>query len=133
MAEHIRWLVPMIKVVDVQRSIDFYAHFGLVVRDRFDDEGTLRWAYLDSLRASLMLSLEEHSQPNRALGVVLYLYTPDVVALRAHLLARGLTVSEVEFPVYMPQGEICVTDPDGFLLLIGQPVWLTEKASKIES
>ena len=121
MPEHIRWLVPMIKVEDVQRSIDFYAHFGFADNEKLEDEGLLRWAFLSTSKANLMVSLEEEPQLNRALGVVLYLYTPDVVALREHLLGLGIAVSEIDHPPYMPKGEICVTDPDGFLLLVGQP------------
>jgi catechol 2,3-dioxygenase-like lactoylglutathione lyase family enzyme len=120
MADHILRLVPMIKVVDVQRSIDFYAEFGFAVGDKVEDD-KLRWAFLNTQKANLMLSLEEQPKQDRALGVILYLRTPDVVALRQHLLARGVSVSEIEYPFYMPKGEVCVTDPDGFLLLIGQP------------
>lgn len=120
MPEYIRHLTPMAKVVDVQRSIDFYAKFGFTVRNRLDDEGTLRWADLTSAHADLMLSLEEEPVAGRATGVVFYMYSPDLVRLREHLIAQGIEVSEISYPPYMPKGEICVTDPDGFLLLIGQ-------------
>jgi len=120
MAEMIRYLTPMAKVVDVQRSIDFYAHLGFTVRNTFEHDGKLRWADLTSAKADLMLSLEEEPVSGRSTGVVFYLYASDLVALRAHLLAQGIAASEISYPPYMPKGEICVTDPDGFLLLIGQ-------------
>jgi catechol 2,3-dioxygenase-like lactoylglutathione lyase family enzyme len=119
MAEMIRYLTPMAKVVDVKRSIDFYAKLGFKVRNTVKDD-KLRWADLTSANADPMLSLEEEPAAGRSAGVVFYLYASDLVALRAHLLAQGIAASEISYPPYMPKGEICVTDPDGFLLLIGQ-------------
>ena len=53
-------------------------------------------------------------------AVLFYLYTPDLVALRDHLLTSGVRVSAITYPDYMPKGEVCVEDPDGYCLLIGQ-------------
>lgn len=128
MTNPIRALVPMIKVRDVQRALDFYALLGFRELGRFEHDGKLGWADMQSERAFLMFSLdEEEPTPPPLRTVILYLYTPDVRALRADLLAKGVEVSEVDFPPYMPDGEICLSDPDGYQLLIGQPDWLTEK------
>jgi hypothetical protein len=48
------------------------------------------------------------------------MYSPDLVALRNHLLANGVKVSEITYPEYMPKGEVCLAAPDGYTLLIGQ-------------
>ncbi len=53
-------------------------------------------------------------------AVLFYLYSPDLIALREHLLAAGVKVSSITYPDYMPKGEIRVQDPDGYVLLIGQ-------------
>jgi hypothetical protein len=53
-------------------------------------------------------------------AVLFYLYSPDLIALREHLLASGVNVSPITYPEYMPKGEIRVEDPDGYVLLIGQ-------------
>lgn len=53
-------------------------------------------------------------------AVLFYRYSPNLVALREHLLACGVKVSAIRFPEYMPKGEIRVDDPDGYCLLIGQ-------------
>jgi hypothetical protein len=53
-------------------------------------------------------------------AVLFYLYSPDLIALREHLLASGVKVSPITYPEYMPKGEIRVEDPDGYVLLIGQ-------------
>jgi hypothetical protein len=49
-----------------------------------------------------------------------YLYSPDLVALREHLIAAGVRVSTITYPEHMPKGEVRVDDPDGYCLLIGQ-------------
>jgi hypothetical protein len=36
------------------------------------------------------------------------------------LLENSVEVSEIGRPFYMPNGEIRITDPDGYCLLIGQ-------------
>lgn len=70
-------------------------------------------------------------------AVLFYLYSADVAALRRHLLSGGLrdagtylgvaspfdgpcSVFEVSHPHHMPDGELRVTDPDGYVILIGQ-------------
>jgi hypothetical protein len=53
-------------------------------------------------------------------AILFYLYSPDLIALREHLLAAGVKVSPITYPEYMPKGEIRVEDPDGYVLLIGQ-------------
>ncbi len=53
-------------------------------------------------------------------AVLFYLYSPDLIALREHLLTNGVKVSPITYPDYMPKGEIRVDDPDGYCLLIGQ-------------
>lgn len=54
-------------------------------------------------------------------AILFYLYADDVAALREHLKRNSVEVSEVSRPFYMPEGEIRLTDPDGYVLLIGQP------------
>jgi hypothetical protein len=53
-------------------------------------------------------------------AVLFYLYSPELIALREHLLASGVKAATIKYPEYMPKGEIRVDDPDGYCLLIGQ-------------
>jgi hypothetical protein len=53
-------------------------------------------------------------------GVLFYMYSPNLVALREHLLGLGVKVSEITYPFYMEKGEMQMDDPDGYCLLIGQ-------------
>jgi len=53
-------------------------------------------------------------------AVLFHLYSPDLIALREHLMANGVKVSTITYPEYMLKGEISVEDTDGYCLLIGQ-------------
>jgi hypothetical protein len=53
-------------------------------------------------------------------AVLFYLHVNDVAALRTRLLAEGLVVSDIGHPDYMSAGEIRMSDPDGYVLLLGQ-------------
>lgn len=113
-------LVPMARVADVQRSIDFYKLLAMELRGNLKSkEGTLLWAYVACQGAELMFSRGDPVAASQQ-GVLFYLYTPDLLALRDHLLAAGVEVSAITYPEYMPKGEVCLNDPDGYSLLIGQ-------------
>jgi hypothetical protein len=49
-----------------------------------------------------------------------YLYSPNLVSVREHLISAGVRVSTITYPDYMPKGEARIEDPDGYTLLIGQ-------------
>ena len=66
--------------------------------------------------------LEEEKSP-----FFLYLYTDELAALRKHLLANGVKVSEIHQPPCMQSGEISVPDPDGHCVLSGSGVRLNMK------
>jgi catechol 2,3-dioxygenase-like lactoylglutathione lyase family enzyme len=114
-------LVPMAHVADVQRSADFYKLLGMEMGGRLKNPaGELQWAWLACQQAQLMVTRASEAVIPRQQAVLFYLYSPDLVALRDHLLANGVQVSKISYPEYMPKGEICVDDPDGYCLLIGQ-------------
>lgn len=114
-------LIPMAFVADVQASIDFYALLGLGVRNTFNNpQGKLVWAHVQCEGAELMFSIASDPVIPGQQAVLFYLYSPDLVALRNHLLAQGVKVSPITYPHYMLKGEIRVEDPDGYCLLIGQ-------------
>lgn len=130
--------IPFVHVADVQASIDFYAHFGMELDSRFGPEGAPYWARMRSPNCDLMLALASGPIDPRVQAVLFYLHTPDLVALREHLLECGLAdggafdpASPEPFPRtgklfsivprdYMPLGEMRVHDPDGYVLLVGQ-------------
>jgi hypothetical protein len=66
----------------------------------------------------MFVRAEEPLNP-AAQSVLFYMYTPDLAALREQLLAAGVHVPPISRPPYMPSGEICLRDPDGYCVLVG--------------
>ena len=116
----LRGLVPMAHVEDVARSIDFYHKLGFETRNTLAHVGQLLWAWVDNGKAHLMLTRGGRPGNPDAQDVLFYLYTSDVVAYRQALQLQGVKVGEISYPVYMPEGEFRIDDPDGYCLLVGQ-------------
>jgi hypothetical protein len=120
-ARAVNGLIPMAHSADVQRSIDFYKLLGMEVRDSLrTSSGELQWVHLSCEQAELMFTRASALAIAGQHVVLFYLYSPDLIALREHLLVSGVTVSPITYPESMPKGEICLADPDGYTLLIGQ-------------
>lgn len=131
-------LTPMAHVVSVERSVAFYELLGLRVGHTLSGhDGKLRWAMMLADRPEIMFARASGPVVPEQQAVLFYLYTNDVAALRAHLLAAGLrdagafcggpmpgmgqgAVSTITYPDYMAKGELRVEDPDGYCLLVGQ-------------
>ena len=99
------YLTTMLHVADVRRSIDFYRLLGLELTDLEGELTCPVWARMHSEGGDLMLLLETPMQGVQR-PFSLYLYTDELVALREHLLAGGIEVSEISRPDYMKSGEI---------------------------
>jgi hypothetical protein len=111
----------MAHVADVQRAVDFYKLLGMELRGSLkNSSGDLQWVHLASEQADLMLTRASEPVVASQQAVLFYLYSPNLVALREHLIAVGVRASLITYPAYMPKGEIRIDDPDGYCLLIGQ-------------
>jgi hypothetical protein len=80
----------------------------------------MQWVHLACEQDELMFARASEPVVAGQQAVLFYLYSPDLIALREHLLASGVKVSAIRYPDYMPKAEIRVGDPDGYCLLIGQ-------------
>jgi len=116
----LRGLVPMAHVADMTRAIDFYRQLGFEVRNTFESDGQLAWAWLSSGEAHLMVTRTARPMNADAQDVLFYLYATDVAAYRDQLLARGAKAGPLKHPFYAPDGEFRIDDPDGYVLLVGQ-------------
>ena len=116
----LRGLVPIVRVEDVVRSIEFYRRLGFVMGNKLESEGRVVWAWLCSGRTYLMLNRAAGPVVSGQRDVLLYLYSPDLVAYRDQLAADGIKVGPIEYPPYMPEGEFGIEDPDGYCVLVGQ-------------
>jgi Glyoxalase/Bleomycin resistance protein/Dioxygenase superfamily len=113
-------LVPMAHVASVERSIEFYHQLGFETRNTLRNDGLVAWAWIHSGKAHLMLVRSAKPMNPGAQDVMFYLYAPDVAAYRDELAGRGISVGPLLYPFYMPEGEFCIDDPDGYRLLVGQ-------------
>ena len=112
-------LVPFVKVADVERSVAFYHHLGFTPKSIYKFGDLLAWAALESDGAEVMLQRSDPFDHERQ-GVVFYLYSHDLAALREQLLAAGVEAGEIEDGSPGPRQEMCVIDPDGYELMIAQ-------------
>jgi uncharacterized glyoxalase superfamily protein PhnB len=113
-------LVPFVHVEDVDRAIAFYQHFGFLVASIFKYRGRAVWAALESEDAELMVSTDGDPIDPAKQGILFYLYSNDLAALRAQLIANGIEAGEIDDGTPGPRQEMRVTDPDGYVLMIAQ-------------
>lgn len=117
----------MIHVADVERSAAFYKLLGFEIGNFVPPSGPMGWAWLYcpkaanwKLGANLMLTRTSRPLNPDAQDALFYLYASDLIAVRNHLIAHGVKVSEIKYPEYLPKGEFATNDPDGYCLMIAQ-------------
>jgi Glyoxalase/Bleomycin resistance protein/Dioxygenase superfamily len=118
--QRVNGLIPFVHVEDVDRSIAFYYHLGFIVESVYKYRGTPVWAALRSERAELMVSIDGDAIDPAGQGVLFYLYSNNLAALRQQLLGEGINVGEILDGTPGPREEMRLTDPDGYVLMIAQ-------------
>lgn len=120
-------LVPMLPVLDVERSVSFYGLLGFKVGNRAPRDGPMHWAWLyaphvpDWRRGpNLMLTRSEGGIDPGEPKILLYLYATNLADLRESLVRAGQTPDPIRYPDYLPKGEFQLIDPDGYCLMIAQ-------------
>jgi catechol 2,3-dioxygenase-like lactoylglutathione lyase family enzyme len=113
-------LIPFVHVDDVERSIAFYRHLGFTVESIYKYRERAVWAALESGDAALMVSTDGDPIDPARQGVLFYLYSNHLAALRAQLLAADIQTGEIEDGTPGPKQEMRLTDPDGYVLMIAQ-------------
>jgi catechol 2,3-dioxygenase-like lactoylglutathione lyase family enzyme len=127
---------PMLQVASVDRSIQFYGRLGFELVDVHGTPGDLGWARMHCEGGAIMFVASDEPAGAQHVGFLLYLYTPNLPALRTELTTAGIDVSPIEYPDHLPSGEVCLTDPDGYDVFIGhwgeqeQGVWQREREKK---
>lgn len=110
----------MLHVADVERSIRFYQLLGFELIDTQGEPQHLGWARLHCQGGALMFLLAEEPVDPAAQAILLAMYTPDLPALRQHLVANGIQAPPITYPEYMRSGQFTMKDPDGYLIGINQ-------------
>jgi hypothetical protein len=113
-------LVPFVHFDDVDRSIAFYHHLGFIVASIYQYRGRPVRAALQSEAAEPMVTRDGDAVDPAGQGVLFYLYSPDLAALRAQLLANGVDTEETGDRTPIPRQQMRVTDPDGYVLMVAQ-------------
>jgi hypothetical protein len=81
--------------------------------------GSPAWAELQSEGAVLMVSTGDPvDQVDQ--GILFYLYSTNLAALRKQLLAAAIDVGEIVDGTPGPREEMRLTDPDGYVLMVAQ-------------
>jgi len=117
MTAKVGYSTPMLHVAEIEKSIPFYERLGFTTIDT-DRCKPLGWARLHCEGGAVMFLRAEELVDASSQAILLYMYTPDLVALREQLLASGVRVPAIGHPEYMPSGEVCISDPDGYRILI---------------
>jgi hypothetical protein len=118
--QRVNRLVPFVHVDDVGRSLDFYRLLGFIVDSVHEYRGRPVWAALSSNGAELMVTQDGDPIDPAGQGVLFYLYSPDLAALRTQLLAAGIGAGEIVDGSPGPREEMLVVDPDGYVLMVAQ-------------
>ena len=117
--ERVNGLIPFVHVRNVGRSIDFYYHLGFVVTSVYKYRGSPAWAELRSEDALLMVSTGDPIDQSDQ-GILFYLYSTNLAALREQLQTAGITAGEIEDGTPGPREQMRLTDPDGYVLMVAQ-------------
>ena len=120
-AVSVKALVAYAHVADLERSIAFYRQLGFSLAGDWESEGRRVWAHLRSGDAQLMIAQASAPVVPDQQAVLFYCYADDVKRLRQQLQSAGIACGDVTYPDYMSEGEIRTVDPDGYVVLVGQP------------
>ena len=124
----IRKGVPMLKVPDIARTIDWYVSIGFRELARFEDGGIVNFGMVGFGEAELMLNIHGTAGPH---DVSLWFYTDAVDRLYQILKARQLEAAQAsldgtpgpDLPVVLIQDiedmfygarQFCIRDPNGY-------------------
>jgi uncharacterized glyoxalase superfamily protein PhnB len=118
--QRVNGLIPFVHVDDVERSIGFYYHLGFTLASVYKYKGVPVWAALRSEGGELMVSTDGDSIDPARQGVLFYLYSSDLAALREQMLAAGIDVGAITDGTPGPRQEMRLTDPDGYVLMVAQ-------------
>jgi uncharacterized glyoxalase superfamily protein PhnB len=118
--QRVSGLIPFVHVEDVEGSIAFYHHLGFIPVSVYKYRGHPVWAALRSEGAELMVSTDGEPMDPTDQGVLFYLYSRDLAALREQLLAAGVDAGEILDGTPAPREQMRITDPDGYVLMVSQ-------------
>jgi predicted enzyme related to lactoylglutathione lyase len=119
-ADAVSDLVPFAHVTDVDRSVAFYARLGFEMQHEALENGRRTWAFLERGDARLMVAGADGAFDPEAQGIIFYLYTRDLDALRGRLVEGGVEAGEITTGGPGPDRQLELVDPDGYVLVLAE-------------
>jgi len=116
MGANVQQAIPFFDVSSMEASLRFYVDgLGFAMKNRWIDEGQLRWCLLENGGASLMLQeFDRAPAGKRGEGVTICFVCQDALAFYHEVTARGIAASRP----FVGNGMwvTSLTDPDGYRL-----------------
>jgi lactoylglutathione lyase len=129
---NVKQAVPFFRVADIERSIRFYVDgLGFEITNKWVDDGKLRWCWLQSGGAALMLQEFPKAGPDSWLpegkvgeGVSICFMCDDALEIFRQAVARGLSPSR---PIVGNRLWVTsLSDPDGYRIDFESPTDVAE-------
>jgi uncharacterized glyoxalase superfamily protein PhnB len=114
-----RKVVPMIHVLDVQATVEWYKDVGFTVISTFDDDGEMNWALLSLGDSEIMFNAGGRSSSSDRREVDLYVHAENVDDLYRRLKDRADVVEGIHDTFYGMR-EFIIRDPNRFWVTFGQ-------------
>ena len=118
MTVNVGYYTPLLHVKSIEESMRFYKLLGFDTVDQMGEGGRLGWARMHCEGGAIMFLTAEEPVDASKQTVLFAMYTPDLPALREHLLANGVNAPPITYPDYMPSGAIHLLDPDGYMISV---------------
>jgi len=137
MTVNVGYCTPLLHVKSIEESMRFYKLLGFETVDQMGESGCLGWARMHCEGGAIMFLTAEEPVDASKQTVLFAMYTPNLPALREHLLAKGLNAPPITYPDYMPSGAIHLLDPDGYMVSVNHwgeqehATWEKERKTRI--
>ena len=128
--KNVKQAVPFFGVTDMQQSLKFYMEgLGFTMKNKWIDEGKLRWCWLELGDAALMLQefrKEWVPESKLGVGVSICFMCEDAIAIYREVTARGV---EAKRPFVGNRLWVTdIVDPDGYKLSFESPTDAPEES-----
>ena len=115
-------VVPSLTVDDIAKSLAFYETLGFIVKDRWEENGTLMYAMLQSGKLQIGLNQDDWKKGRdrqKGLGTRLHIETgQNVDEIAARVKAAGIALDTEPFDTPWKTRQFELTDPSGFKLTV---------------
>ncbi len=114
-------VVPMIHVLDVRATADWYTSIGFTLVRQNEEDGEMNWAKLSLGNSQVMLNIGGKPSTEHRREVDLYITTDNVDELYRRLRGRVQVVQDL-YDAFYGMREFIIRDCNGFWITFGQPL-----------